>query len=199
MLTRFLLTLLVSIACLFYLYGFPKRVSNKSVTGSLESSPIVESSQTNCKPCKRPPLEENNKSPDVTDLTLSQTEVAASCAAGQVPREGTVCSDNMIVQVTATAVDPEKDVLMYYYTVSGGRIVGQGKKVSWDLTGIAPGTYTITAGVDDGCGVCGQTQTRTITVKNCDCVVAVTPVECNCPDVTVSDVAAVTPGQTLTF
>ncbi len=177
MIARFLLTSLVFIACLFYLYGFPKRVSNKSVNGSLESFPTPESSQTDCKPCKRPPLEENNKSPDVTDLTLSQTEVAAPCPSGQVPREGTVCSDKMNVQVTTTAVDPEKDVLMHHYTVSGGRIVGQGAKVFWDLTGIAPGTYTITAGVDDGCGICGQTQTGTITVRNCDCVVSVMPVE----------------------
>ncbi len=177
MFVRFLLTLLVSVACLFYLYGFPKRVSNKSVNGSLESFPIAESSQTDCKPCKRPPLEEDNKSPDVTELTLSRTEVAAPCPSGQVPREDTACSDKMNAQVTTTAVDPEKDVIMYHYTVSGGRIVGQGSKVFWDLTGIAPGTYTITAGVDDGCGICGQTQTRTITVKTCDCVVSVTPVE----------------------
>ena len=178
MLTRFLLILLLSVACLFYLYGFPKSVSKKSVIGSLEPSPTVELPQTDCnKPCKRPPLEENNKPPDVTDLTLSQTEVAASCPSGQVPQEGMTCSDKMTVQVTTTAVDPEKDVVMYHFTVSGGRIVGQGANVSWDLMGVAPDTYTITAGVDDGCGICGQTQTRTITVKSCDCVVPVMPTE----------------------
>jgi hypothetical protein len=105
----------------------------------------------------------------------------------------------MTVQVTTTAVDPENDVLTYNYTVTGGRIVGQGANVSWDLTGAAPGTYTITAGVDDGCGVCGQTQTRTITVRACDCVPIPVPVACLCPDVTVSDAPAVNPGQTLTF
>lgn len=177
MLTRFLLTLLVSIGCLFYSYGLPKQVSDNSLTGSLESSPATESSQTDCKPCKRPPAGENNKPPDVTNLTLSQTEIAAPCASGQFPRDGAVCSDKMNVQVTAAAVDPEKDVLIYHFTVSGGRIIGQGAKVFWDLTGIAPGTYTITAGVDDGCGICGQTQTGTITVRNCDCVVPVTSVE----------------------
>lgn len=177
MLTRFLLTLLISAACLFYLYGFPNRVFNKSANGSLESSPTVESSQTDCKPCKRPPSEENNKSPDVTELALGQTEIIASCPSGQTPREGTVCGEKMNTQVTTTAVDPEKDVLVYYYTVTGGRIVGQGAKVTWDLTGVAPGTYTVTAGVDDGCGICGKTQTQTITVKSCDCVVSTSPVE----------------------
>ncbi len=177
MLARILLTLLVSVACLFYLYGFPKQVSNKSVNRSLESSSTAETSQIDCKPCKQPPSGEDNKSPDVTELTLSRSEIAASCAAGQVPREGTDCSDKMNAQVTTTAIDPEKDVIKYYYTVSGGRIIGQGAKVFWDLTGIAPGTYTITAGVDDGCGICGQTQTGRITVKNCDCVVSENPVE----------------------
>jgi hypothetical protein len=170
MLTRFLLTLLVSAACLFYLYGFPNRVSNKSANDSLDLSLTAESLQTNCKPCKRPNSGEDNKSPNVTELTLSQTEITTSCPSGQAPREGAVCGDKMNTQVSTTAVDPEKDVVTYSYTVTGGRVVGQGSKVTWDLTGIAPGTYTITAGVDDGCGICGQTQTQTITVKSCDCV-----------------------------
>ena len=69
MLTRLLLTSLVSIGCLFYLYGFPTQVSNKSINGSLESFLNADSSQTNCKPCKRPPSGEDNKSPDVTEMT----------------------------------------------------------------------------------------------------------------------------------
>lgn len=170
MLTRFLLTLLVSVACLLYLYVFPEQVSNKSVSEFLESFSTAESSQTNCKPCKRPGSGEDNKSPDVTELTLSRTEIAATCPSGSVPRDASVCSDKMIALVITTAVDPEKDVLMYYYTITGGRIVGQGSKVTWDLTGVAPGTYTITAGVDDGCGICGKTQTKKIAVKTCDCV-----------------------------
>ncbi len=136
---------------------------------------------------------------DVTNLTLSQAEVAAPCPAGQVPREGQTCSDNMTVNVTTTAIDPENDVLTYNYTVSGGRIVGQGANVSWDLTGAAPGTYTITAGVDDGCGVCGKTQTKTITVRTCDCAPPPPPA-CVCADVSVSGPAGlVKAGDTMTF
>jgi len=48
--------------------------------------------------------------------------------------------------------------------ISGGRIVGTGAKVFWNLNGLLPGTYTITAGVDDGCGVCGKTVTQSLTV-----------------------------------
>jgi hypothetical protein len=106
----------------------------------------------------------------------------------------------MTVTVTTTAVDPENDVLTYNYTVSGGRVVGTGANVSWDLTGAAPGTYTVTAGVDDGCGVCGQTQTKTITVRTCDCVTPPPPVVCTCADVTVTGPAGLfRAGETMTF
>ncbi len=136
-----------------------------------------------------------NKFADVTNLELSETRVTNKCEPGFQPREGTTCSDDMAVNVTTTAVDPENDVLTYNYTVSGGRIVGQGANVSWDLTGAAPGTYTITAGVDDSCGVCGKTQTRTIEVAACDCVRI-----CVCPTLSVTGPAGVTaPGETMTF
>jgi hypothetical protein len=148
----------------------------------------------------RRPIEVPNQFANVTNLTLSQTEVVAPCPAGQQPREGVTCSDNMTVTVTTTAVDPENDVLTYNYTVAQGRIVGTGANVSWDLTGVAPGTYTITAGVDDGCGVCGQTKTQTITVRNCDCVTPPPIVTCVCAEVSVSGPSGlVKAGETMTF
>lgn len=72
---------------------------------------------------------------------------------------------NKVVRIETVANDPENDPLVYKYAVSAGRIQGSGAKVIWDLTGVAAGTYTITAGVDDGCGICGQTMTKTVTVK----------------------------------
>lgn len=139
-----------------------------------------------------------NQFANVTNLELGESRVTIPCGPNTVPREGTTCSTDMAVNVTTTAVDPENDVLTYNYTVSGGRIVGQGANVSWDLTGVNAGTYTITAGVDDGCGVCGQTQTKTITVEACDCVPVVS---CTCPDnITVTGPAMITrPGDTMTF
>ena len=59
-----------------------------------------------------------------------------------------------------------QDPLAYNYKVSGGKIIGKDEKVVWDLSGVKPGTYTITAAVDNGCGFsCGKTQTKAITVK----------------------------------
>ncbi len=68
------------------------------------------------------------------------------------------------VKVETVAQDPENDPLIYDYVVSAGRVIGTGAKVVWDLTGVPPGTYTISARVDDGCGFCGQTVTKNVTI-----------------------------------
>jgi hypothetical protein len=137
-----------------------------------------------------------NQPANVTALTLSASTIVLGCPPGQIPAEGQSCNQSTSISVTTTAVDPENDVLTYQYTVSGGRIVGTGANVSWDLSGVAPGTYTITAGVDDGCGICGKTMTQTITVAPCPNCVA----PCNCPSLTVTGPAGITaPGGTMTF
>ena len=140
-----------------------------------------------------------NQFANVTNLTVSDSTITLGCPAGQVPAEGATCGDSGSVDVTTTAVDPENDVLTYNYTVSGGRIVGSGPTVAWDLTGVNPGSYTITAGVNDGCGVCGETKTETITVEECaNCVVP--EITCTCPSITISGPTGVTPsGQNMTF
>jgi hypothetical protein len=91
-------------------------------------------------------------SASVVELSLSSYEIA------------NVSPDRQI-RVKTVAVDPENDVLTYNYSVSAGKILGSGANVIWDLTGVLSGTYTITAGVDDGCGLCGRTQTRTVVIK----------------------------------
>jgi hypothetical protein len=135
---------------------------------------------------------------NVESVTLGETRVTRPCPPGQRPVEGQNCSDDMSVSVTTVARDAENDVLTYNYTVSGGRVTGQGANVTWDLSGVAPGTYTITAGVDDGCGVCGATKTQTITVEDCRCEEPPRP--CICPTVDVTGPSGVTrPGESMTF
>ncbi len=137
-----------------------------------------------------------NQPANVTGVNLSKSTITLGCPAGEKSASDG-CDDDRTVNVTASASDPENDPLTYNYTVSGGRIVGTGSNVSWDLSGVGVGTYTITAGVDDGCGVCGDTKTATVEVAECgDCEVI-----CNCPDsITVSEPAvAVSEGDNLTF
>ena len=51
--------------------------------------------------------------------------------------------------------------------------------MKWDLSDVVPGQYTITAGVDDGCGICGKTKTKEVTVVNTqDCIGP----DISCPD-----------------
>ena len=99
-----------------------------------------------------------NQPSNVTNLDL-QTKAVSDCQGGN-------CSDiKKEVRVKTTAIDPENDVLTYDYAVEVGKIIGSGSEVIWDLTGVKPGVYTITAGSDDSCGVCGETKSRKILVK----------------------------------
>lgn len=103
--------------------------------------------------------------PYVSNLILSTNEIKPVC-------NGKDCQyKNTEISVATEINEFEDDYLIYNYAVSGGRIVGEGKQVFWDLSGVQPGTYTITAGVDDGCGICGETKTKEVVVKECsDCL-----------------------------
>lgn len=56
------------------------------------------------------------------------------------------------IKVNAFAWDPDGDTLLYTFSTTGGRILGDGSEVTWNLDGSAPGTYTISVEADDGCG-----------------------------------------------
>lgn len=140
-----------------------------------------------------------NQPANVTAVTLDRTSLVLPCAQGTSSASGG-CGDVQTVGVRTTAVDPEGDVLTYSYTVSGGRITGQGANVTWDLSGVRPGTYTITSAVDDGCGFCGTPQTTTINVVDCPDCRAPDVVRCECATITASGPSGTTaPGSPMTF
>ncbi|MEP6637518.1 MAG: hypothetical protein ABJB97_12395 [Acidobacteriota bacterium] len=94
--------------------------------------------------------------------------------------------------MTAAATDPDNDTMLYTWSVTGGRLTGEGRTVSWDLSGVNPGTYTATVGVNDGNTHTANGST-TVTVENCT--------ECQppCPTVSVSCPSDVDQGAPITF
>lgn len=122
-----------------------------------------------------------NEPANVENLILDRETVNLWCPA--TVSDNAMCSKKgMKIKVRTEAKDKENDVLTYHYTVSGGKITGQGEAVVWDLYGAGVGEYKITAGVDDGCGICGRTVTKTVNIVECD---SCDP-PCVCPTVSVS-------------
>lgn len=102
---------------------------------------------------------------NVSNLRLSHSQISANC-----PTDDDSCSAKSQVEIATTADDVE--AAKYVYEVSGGKIIGSGSNVIWDLSGVEPGEYTITAGLDTGhwMGILGQTQTKRVRVLDCaDC------------------------------
>lgn len=130
---------------------------------------------------------------NVTGVTVSTRRIVIPCEPGTVPVSGS-CPDGTTVSVGTTVENPGNEVLTYQQTVSAGRIVGQGANVTWDLSGVRPGTYTITSAVDNGCGFCGKTVTETVEVVKCDC-----KPDCACGTLSVNSGGNVQPGQELNF
>ena len=123
-----------------------------------------------------------NKPANVESVALDKHETFLPCRAGSYTPEE--CDKGMTVDVYTKAFDAEDDVLFYKYTISGGKIIGKGANVRWDLSGVRPGTYTIKTEVDDGCGFCGESFTANVEVKECDMCGCD---ECTCPTISVAD------------
>jgi outer membrane protein OmpA-like peptidoglycan-associated protein len=73
----------------------------------------------------------------------------ASCSASA---SSVYTGSGDVVTVSAQASDPDNDTLSYTWTATGGTVDGAGPQVRWNSAGLADGTYTVTAKVDDGKG-----------------------------------------------
>ena len=105
----------------------------------------------------------------------------------------TVCAGDKVA-LQASASDPDGDTLLYSWQTTGGKISGDGANVTFDTTGLAPGEYTITTQVDDGCG-CVAFDSKTIRVVECPPLTI-----CFDPNVTLSaDKTTVDPGEAINF
>jgi len=131
-----------------------------------------------------------NMGPTVS-VSASTSTINLPCPTG-ASIESCVPSANREVQLTAAATDPDNDTLLYTWSVTGGRITGEGRAVNWDLSGVNPGTYTATVEVNDG-NQHTANASSTVTVAVCEC--APPP----CPTVSVSCPSDVKVGSPITF
>jgi hypothetical protein len=99
------------------------------------------------------------------------------------------------VTLVADATDVDNDQLLYTWSVTGGRLSGEGRQVTWDLTGVANGTYTATVEVNDGNQ---HTANGTATVTVADCTGCIPPPP-PCPTVSVSCPSEIDANQPITF
>ena len=65
-------------------------------------------------------------------------------------------------ELAVLATDPDGDPLTFTWNASGGRIVGSGPRVTFDSTGLDPGSYEATVTVSDS--LCEVSKTFTIRV-----------------------------------
>jgi len=87
-------------------------------------------------PHEAPPVPVNH--PPVAACTASPTSVFAG--------------SNDTVAIHVNASDPDNDPLTYSYTATGGTVDGSGPDARWNAGSAAPGSYTVTAQVNDGKG-----------------------------------------------
>jgi hypothetical protein len=129
--------------------------------------------------------------PPSVSVSASTSTITLPCPEGT---SSTTCTPSATREVTLTAAssDPDNDTLLHTWSVTGGRLTGEGRTVSWDLSGVNPGTYTASVEVNDG-NQHTVSSTTTVTVANC------TGCEPPCPTVSVSCPADVQEGSPATF
>ncbi|HVF55744.1 MAG TPA: hypothetical protein VM934_06315 [Pyrinomonadaceae bacterium] len=114
----------------------------------------------------------------------------------------TLCPDaesmaNPRVRLKANGFSPDGNPLRYRWTVSGGRLEGDGTEVVWDLTGAQPGVYsanvTLESGPTGGDPLCTAFTSTKVVVRNCP------PPRPVCPNVSMSCPDVASPGSPVTF
>lgn len=89
-----------------------------------------------------------NCPPIINAINLSKTKVVTKFSN----TSDTIENESQKIDVYIEHSDPENDVVTYNYEISGGKIIGRGSNVIWDLSNTQPGVYTITVCLDDGMG-----------------------------------------------
>jgi len=87
--------------------------------------------------------------------------LTSSCS---VDKPSVMEGSNDLVQASVAATDAWGNPLTYTWTATGGQISGAGPAARWDSAGVGPGSYSLTAHVDNGAGT-SSTCSATVTVQ----------------------------------
>jgi hypothetical protein len=82
------------------------------------------------------------------ELRTSNTVITLPCPPGACSSSCPLISDFRIP--LAALAEGFRERAVYAYSVGAGRILGQGSKVTWELSGVGPGLYTATVEVTEG-------------------------------------------------
>ena len=83
------------------------------------------------------------------ELHASKTLMTYPCPPGAHSHSGSCPTSNDVNAALTSFPKGFNKQALYVYTVTGGRIVGEGSKVIWDLSDAGPGFYTATVEVKD--------------------------------------------------
>ncbi len=114
-------------------------------------------------------------------VLTSSSSLIRFCPLGQVS-DASNCSHTRTVTLTADFPDVKEDKLLFTWSVTAGQLLGKGRRVTWDLSGLAEGTYTASVEVNDGYQHT-STASTTVEVAFCsDCIFRTSP----CPTTSVA-------------
>lgn len=131
---------------------------------------------------------------DVESVTLDKTLVYTECP-GAFSLFKTCADEQRRVEISSKSIGNLENGMTYVYVPSGGKIIGEGRKVIWDFIGARPGNYSLTVGIGIKNIIRGKTVTKTVTVAECEC----DPPR-SCPTISVSaPQAQVLPGNLIVF
>ena len=135
-------------------------------------------------PCRLPPT---------VSISASNSSITLPCPQTTLPAAN--CPTDSEVTLLASATDPENAQLLFTWSVTAGRIRGEGHRITWDLSGVGLGTYTATVEVNDGQQHAAAAATS-VTVSQCS--------ECEkppaiCPAITVSCPSDMEADKPITF
>ena len=141
---------------------------------------------------KQPPIA-CTMPPVINSITTSKSLITF-CPTERAESSNLSCSPDREVKLVANATALDGMEFLYTWSVTGGTVRGEGRDVTWDLSGLAEGTYTATVEINDG-NQHTATGSTSVTIALCPGCEAPPP---RCPTVSVS-CSNRSDNQTITF